>query len=114
MSYCVSGSLESMKLLYSDEFAEAQKDNFEWNRLSDFKLSILVAVSCYFQDWLVVRLMWNTMYDLCKEKTDEGLRLIKTAKATDKCYQFVYMVLVNIYGYSVLSKTEYLPYMMMG
>ena len=86
MSYYVLGSLESMKLLYADEFAEAQKYNFEWNRLSDFKLSILVAVSCYFQDWLVVRLVWNTMYDLCKEKTDEALRQIKTTKMADKCY----------------------------
>ena len=75
-----------MTVLYADDFQVAQKVNFQWYKLSDFKISLLAAIACYFSDWLIVSLVWNTMYDLCKEKSDSALRLIKTKKSSDKCY----------------------------
>lgn len=51
---------------------------------------------------------------MCKEKKDENMRIIKTNKASEKAYQFIYFVCTNTWGYYVLSQTEYLPYMMGG
>ena len=48
MAYYCSATLDNMKVQYADEYTEAAKFNFEWNRLSDFKVSLMAGVACYF------------------------------------------------------------------
>jgi hypothetical protein len=49
MALSVSDSMDNMKRLYATEYIEAHKYGFEWNRLEDFKLSILAAIACFFE-----------------------------------------------------------------
>ena len=63
---------------------------------------------------MIYAIVRKPLYHLCKEKKDEQLRIIKTEKAADKVYSLTYFVFSCIYGYVVLSKTEYLPRMLLG
>ena len=78
--------MENMKVLYAKEYIEAHKNGFEWNRLSDFWLSIAAAFVCFFEQNLIYYLVQPTIYKLCKEKKDEDLRVIKTNKASEKSF----------------------------
>ena len=42
---------------------------------------------------------YNPLYNICKEKTNEDIRVSKTIKACNSLYKAVYFILVTIWGY---------------
>jgi len=56
--------------------------------------------------------MYPYFYNLFK--FDDETRIIRSWKSTDKTYSAIYHIFIIIYGYIVLSKTDYLPKMLGG
>ena len=86
MVLSIGDSMDKMKVLYANEYIEAHKHGFEWNRLFDLWISFAAAVACYVEQTIVYYLVQPTIYSLCKEKKDEAMRVIKTNKASEKTY----------------------------
>ena len=105
---------KKLVVLYEPEFSIGKKDGYNQPHYSDLWISVaasFVVMICWHICYYVVR---TPLYHLCKEKKDETLRIIKTDKASDKVFSFVYFVIINIYGYKVLLDTPFLPPMMGG
>ena len=54
------------------------------------------------------------VYSIINEKNDMDLKAIKADKATDKLFQVIYFSIIVVYGWLVLSQTEYLPFSLGG
>ena len=57
---------------------------------------------------------YNSIYAINKHKDDKVKRDISTQKVTKKLFCTLFFIGMTIYGYFVLSKTEYLPWFMGG
>ena len=106
--------MKNQQHLYSEEYIEANKHGFNWPSIYEFQLTLISSVIIFILQHLIYAIVWNPLYHLCKEKNNEDLRIIKTDKAADKVYSFTYFIFSCVYGYLVLSKTEYLPFMLLG
>ena len=102
--------------LYKEEVAFAKaKNGFEWPKLTDFWISGVASVAV----WATWRLNYWLFHDCLHKRipvkdNSEAMRAIKADKVVDKMYSVIYFTFICIYGYIVLSKTEYLPPMLGG
>ena len=104
-----------MKIIWKDECEIAHKANgYKWADISEFWITIVAAVACYFFRETNTYFIYPYYMNLLNFEEKEKTRAVKADKLTDKTFSMIYHIFIVIYGYIVLSKTEYLPGMLAG
>eukprot|EP00349_Pseudokeronopsis_sp_Brazil_P003128 CAMPEP_0202959142 /NCGR_PEP_ID=MMETSP1396-20130829/3416_1 /ASSEMBLY_ACC=CAM_ASM_000872 /TAXON_ID= /ORGANISM="Pseudokeronopsis sp., Strain Brazil" /LENGTH=123 /DNA_ID=CAMNT_0049677589 /DNA_START=165 /DNA_END=536 /DNA_ORIENTATION=+ len=85
-----------------------------WNQYSDFWICGAGAVACYLLCVTTRALAWGWLYGVCKEKSNEDLRVQKTDKAVYSLYKAIYFSSAVIWGYIVLKDEDFIPPSLLG
>ena len=102
------------QLLYKDEFEMSfQKTGVTYPKPTDCWISFVSAVCIYWGERLFVSCVYPYFFNHIKEK-DEDIKVFKSTKGSEKLYCTIYFSAITYYGYHVLSKTDYLPPMLLG
>ena len=105
---------KKLAVMYEPEFKLAEKGGYKWPHYSDLWVSVAASVVVMISWHINYYIVWTPLYNACKEKKDDALRIIKTDKASDKSFSCLYFIIINIYGFKVLSDTPFLSPMMFG
>jgi len=112
----LNDDVATMHSLYKAEFEQAnQSTSYDWPRFSDFWISCVVGVIEYWLLEAYIILTYKPFYyRFCREQKDDNMRCRKALKATHRGFAFWYSLFISIWGYMLLSQTDFLPPMMLG
>lgn len=91
------------------EFLRNKPEGYRWPQLTDFWITAVVAVVCFTMERLYDVIFYSTFYRICKEKTDEDLRIARSKKAVKNMFKFSYYLSAAIFGYVTLKDSYVLP-----
>lgn len=77
--------------------------------MTDIWVSFVAAFFVLICEKAFKSMTWNFMYSISKVQENEAQKLADVNKMCKKMFATVYFAIVTIYGYYVLSQTEYLP-----
>ena len=104
-----------MKIIWKDECEIAHKaTGFQWAVVSEFWVTIIAAIACYLLRETSAYFVTPVYFNLLNFEDSQKTRAAKADKLADKTFSMIYHVIIIIYGYIVLSETEYLPAMLGG
>ena len=111
----VKSCTDEMKIIWKDQCEIAFKaTGFQWADVTEFWVTVVAAVACYLLREISAYFIYPYFFNLLNFEEKEKTRAVKADKLTDKTFSMIYHILIIIYGYIVLSKTEYLPRMLGG
>lgn len=92
------------------EYYNAQiKSDYKMPCFEDFWFTIVTMVILVIIEKLITEIFYSTFYSLCKEKTDERMRHLRTLKACKYLFKGWYMTSASLIGYYTLKDSFILP-----
>ena len=84
-------------------------EDYSWPKLTDFWITAVVAVVCFTLERVYDIIFYGTCYRICKEKTDEETRIVRSKKSVKNMFKFTYYLSAAIFGYITLKDSYVLP-----
>jgi hypothetical protein len=116
----VSGLYLPMRTLYElQSIRHWMQSSFEtppsgWTSVSDLYLALVSFCVLFVLKKIIVSCVYRFIYDKCKEKENEEVRVQKSIKASYAFFKAIYFIFASIVGYYIIRDEPYLSHHLLG